>query len=160
MEDKIELTKEGYESLKRELKELKEKLMNEVAQKIKEAREFGDLSENSEYDEAKNEQGKINSRISEIENILSRATIVGDELNNIHEVNIGNRVKLKDLSSNNEMEFMIVTSQEADIFKNKISVDSPLGKAVYKRKVGETVRVKAPNGTKKYLILNVITSNG
>ncbi len=160
MEDKIELTKEGYESLKRELKELKEKLMNEVAQKIKEAREFGDLSENSEYDEAKNEQGKINSRISEIENILSRATIVGDELNNIHEVNIGNRVKLKDLSSNNEMEFMIVTSQEADIFKNKISVDSPLGRAVYKRKVGETVRVKAPNGTKKYLILNVITSNG
>ena len=160
MEDKIELTKEGYESLKKELKELKEKLMNEVAQKIKEAREFGDLSENSEYDEAKNEQGKINSRISEIESILSRATIVGDELNNIHEVNIGNRIKLKDLSSNNEMEFMIVTSQEADIFKNKISVDSPLGRAVYKRKVGETVRVKAPNGTKKYTILNVITSNG
>ncbi len=160
MEDKIELTKEGYESLKRELKELKERLMNEVAQKIKEAREFGDLSENSEYDEAKNEQGKINSRISEIESILSRATIIEDELNNIHEVNIGNLIKLKDLSSNNEMEFMIVTSQEADIFKNKISVDSPLGRAVYKRKVGETVRVKAPNGTKKYLILNVMTNNG
>ncbi len=159
MEDRIELTREGYESLKRELKELKERLMNDVAQKIKEAREFGDLSENSEYDEAKNEQGKINSRISEIEGILSRATIIEDEHNNVHEVNLGNVVKLRDLTSNHEIKFMIVTAQEADIFKNKISVDSPLGEAIYKRRVGETVRVKAPNGTKKYLITDVIAHN-
>ena len=151
---KIQLTKEGYQSLKEELAELKEKLMNEVAKKIKEAREFGDLSENSEYDEAKNEQGKINSRISEIEEILANAVIIEGN-KNTHEVNIGNYVRLKDLSNNSEMTMMLVTAQEADIFKNKISVDSPLGEALNKRKVGDTIRVKAPNGIKRYLILEV-----
>lgn len=173
MEDKIELTRSGYESLKKELKELKERLMNDVAKKIKEAREFGDLSENSEYDEAKNLQGKINSRISEIEGILSRATIISDDRSNIHEVNLGNVIRLKrlkrlkDSSSEHDkdstsdqdiMEFLLVTAQEADIFKNKISVDSPLGKAIYKRKVGETVRVKAPSGTNKYKIVEVMAN--
>lgn len=152
---KIQLTKEGYESLKTELGDLKEKLMNEVAKKIKEAREFGDLSENSEYDEAKNEQGKINSRISEIEEILANATIIGENNKNKHEVGIGNIVKLRELSANTELTMMLVTAQEADIFKNKISVDSPLGEAVNDKKVGDTVRVKAPNGVKRYLILEV-----
>jgi transcription elongation factor GreA len=157
MKEKIVLTKEGYESLKKELGELRERLMNDVAQKIKEAREYGDLSENSEYDEAKNEQGKINSRISEIEEILSHATVV-EENKDIHEINIGSIVKLKDLNNGEEKKIMVVTSQESDIFKNKISVESPLGEALYKRHLGETIRVKAPNGAKKYLILDV--SNG
>ncbi|WP_456400451.1 transcription elongation factor GreA [Mesoaciditoga sp.] len=156
MKEKIVLTKEGYESLKKELGELRERLMNDVAQKIKEAREYGDLSENSEYDEAKNEQGKINSRITEIEEILSHAVVV-EENKDIHEVNIGSIVKLKDLNTGKEMKVMVVTSQESDIFKNKISVDSPLGEAIYKRHLGETVRIKAPNGTKKYLIMDVTT---
>ena len=154
MAERIMLTNEGFESLKKELSVLKEKLMNDVAQKIKEAREFGDLSENSEYDEAKNEQGKINSRISEIEEILSHATIV-ENSRNTHDINIGNVVKLKDLNANKEIEIMIVTSQEADVFKNKISIDSPLGESLYKHHMGETVRVKAPNGVKKYKILGV-----
>jgi|UniRef100_A0A7V3RE34 transcription elongation factor GreA len=152
--NKIPLTKEGYQSLKDELAELKEKLMNEVAKKIKEAREFGDLSENSEYDEAKNEQGKINSRISEIEEILANAFVI-EESRNSREVNLGNTIKLKDLITDGEMTIMLVTAQEADIFKNKISADSPLGEAINKKKIGDTVRVKAPNGAKKYLILDV-----
>ncbi len=154
MKEKIVLTKEGYQSLKRELSELRERLMNDVAQKIKEAREYGDLSENSEYDEAKNEQGKINSRISEIEEILAHA-VVAENTTDIKEINIGSVVTLKDLNSGQEMKIMIVTSQESDIFKHKISIDSPLGEALYKKRSGETVRIKAPNGTKKYLILNV-----
>lgn len=158
MAEKIMLTNEGFESLKKELSVLKEKLMNDVAQKIKEAREYGDLSENSEYDEAKNEQGKINSRISEIEEILSHATIVENN-RNVHDINIGNVVKLKDLNTNKEIEFMMVTSQEADVFKNKISIDSPLGESLYKHHIGETVRVKAPNGVKKYKILGVKSGN-
>ena len=154
MAERIMLTNEGFESLKKELGVLKEKLMTDVAQKIKEAREYGDLSENSEYDEAKNEQGKINSRISEIEEILSHATIVENNRNN-HDINIGNFVRLRELNTNKEMEIMIVTSQESDVFKNKISIDSPLGESLYKRHIGETVRVKAPNGVKKYKILGV-----
>ncbi len=154
MDGNVMLTSEGFKSLKKELSVLKERLMNDVAQKIKEAREFGDLSENSEYDEAKNEQGKINSRISEIESILSHATIVEND-RNVHDVNIGNVVRLKDLNKNKTMEIVIVTSQEADIFKNKISIDSPLGKSIYKRHIGEMVRVKAPNGVNKYKILGV-----
>ncbi len=152
--NKISLTKEGYQSLKDELAELKERLMNDVAKKIKEAREFGDLSENSEYDEAKNEQGKINSRISEIEEILANASVI-EESRNSREANLGNTIRLKEINSNSEMSIMLVNAQEADIFKNKISVDSPLGEAINKRKVGDTIRVKAPNGTKKYLILEI-----
>lgn len=152
---KIQLTKDGYESLKAELAGLKEKLMNEVARKIKEAREFGDLSENSEYDEAKNEQGKINSRISEIDEILANATIIEEGNKNKHEVNIGNVVKLRELATNSELTMMLVTAQEADIFKNKISIDSPLGEAVNKKKIGDTIRVKAPSGVKRYLVLEV-----
>lgn len=158
MSSKIMLTREGYDSLKKELVELKDKLMNEVAKKIKEAREFGDLSENSEYDEAKNEQGKINSRISELEEILSKATVI-EESKNAHEVNLGNTIMLMNIGTKKELKIMLVTAQEADIFKNKISVDSPLGEAIHKRKVGDEVRVKSPNGTKKFKILNVTNSH-
>lgn len=158
MSSKIMLTREGYDSLKKELAELKDKLMNEVARKIKEAREFGDLSENSEYDEAKNEQGKINSRISELEEILSKATVI-EESKNAHEVNLGNTITLMNLGSKKELKIMLVTAQEADIFKNKISVDSPLGEAIHKRKVGDEVRVKSPNGAKKFKILGVMNSH-
>ncbi len=158
MKEKIVLTKAGYQSLKKELSELREKLMNEVAQKIKEAREYGDLSENSEYDEAKNEQGKINSRISEIEEILAHA-VVAESSKDVKEINIGSIIRLKDLNTGKEMKVMIVTSQESDIFKQKISIDSPLGEALYKKRSGETVRIKAPNGTKKYFILDVTTGD-
>ncbi|HQG97955.1 MAG TPA: transcription elongation factor GreA, partial [Thermotogota bacterium] len=124
--DIIYLTKEGFDSLNEELKQLREKLMYEIAQRIKEAREFGDLSENSEYEEAKNEQGRINGRIIEIENILQKAEIIDPNDIQTDVINLGHQVLLKDLKTNKEQKIKIVNSQEADIFEKKISVESPL----------------------------------
>jgi len=153
--DVIYLTKEGYESLKRELDELKKKFMYEVAQKIKDARELGDLAENSEYEEAKNEQGRIGSRIREIEEILSRAELIDVSNMDSNVINLGNKVLIKDLSSGEEMEITIVNPQEADIFEGKISVDSPLGKALLGRRLGETIRIRAPKGVQRFQILGI-----
>ena len=122
--DIIYLTKEGFDSLNEELKQLREKLMYEIAQRIKEAREFGDLSENSEYEEAKNEQGRINGRIIEIENILQKAEIIDPNDIQTDVINLGHQVLLKDLKTNKEQKIKIVNSQEADIFEKKISVES------------------------------------
>lgn len=151
----IYLTKEGYEALKKELNELREKFMYEVAPKIKEARELGDLSENSEYDEAKNEQGKIGSRIREIEEILSKAEIIDESKLNSNTITLGNKVIIKDLETQEEMELKIVNPQEADIFENKISIESPLARALEGKKVGDIVRVKAPKGIQRYQILGI-----
>ena len=153
--DVIYLTKEGYESLKRELDELKKKFMYEVAQKIKDARELGDLAENSEYEEAKNEQGRIGSRIREIEEILSRAELIDVSNMDSNVINLGNKVLIRDLSSGEEMEITIVNPQEADIFERKISVDSPLGKALLGRRLGETIRIRAPKGVQRFQILGI-----
>lgn len=153
--DVIYLTKEGYESLKRELDELRKKFMYEVAQKIKDARELGDLAENSEYEEAKNEQGRIGSRIREIEEILSRAELIDVSNMDSNVINLGNKVLIKDLSSGEEMEITIVNPQEADIFERKISVDSPLGKALLGRRLGETIRIRAPKGVQRFQILGI-----
>jgi len=153
--DVIYLTKEGYESLKRELDELKKKFMYEVAQKIKDARELGDLAENSEYEEAKNEQGRIGSRIREIEEILSRAELIDVSNMDSNVINLGNKVLIRDLSSGEEMEITIVNPQEADIFEGKISVDSPLGKALLGRRLGETIRIRAPKGVQRFQILGI-----
>ena len=153
--DVIYLTKEGYESLKRELDELKKKFMYEVAQKIKDARELGDLAENSEYEEAKNEQGRIGSRIREIEEILSRAELIDISNMDSNTINLGNKVLIKDLSTGEEMEITIVNPQEADIFERKISVDSPLGRALLGRKLGETIRIRAPKGVQRFQILGI-----
>ncbi|MCD6546522.1 MAG: transcription elongation factor GreA [Thermotogae bacterium] len=151
----IYLTKEGYEALKKELNELREKFMYEVAPKIKEARELGDLSENSEYDEAKNEQGRIGSRIREIEEILSKAEIIDESKLNNNTISLGNKVLIRDLETQEEMELKIVNSQEANIFENKISIESPLARALEGKKVGDIVRVKAPKGIQKYQILGI-----
>ncbi|RKX53802.1 MAG: transcription elongation factor GreA [Thermotoga sp.] len=153
--DVIYLTKEGYESLKRELDELKKKFMYEVAQKIKDARELGDLAENSEYEEAKNEQGRIGSRIREIEEILSRAELIDVSNMDSNVINLGNKVLIRDLSSGEEMEITIVNPQEADIFERKISVDSPLGRALLGRRLGETIRIRAPKGVQRFQILGI-----
>ena len=153
--DVIYLTKEGYESLKRELDELRKKFMYEVAQKIKDARELGDLAENSEYEEAKNEQGRIGSRIREIEEILSRAELIDVSNMDSNVINLGNKVLIKDLSSGEEMEITIVNPQEADIFERKISVDSPLGRALLGRRLGETIRIRAPKGVQRFQILGI-----
>ena len=147
---KVYLTREGYEKLKKELEELRHKLMYEISERIKEARELGDISENSEYEAAKNEQGRIGSRIMEIEQILSVAEIIDNQ--NTNQVSLGNWVVLKNLKTGEEFKVRIVTPQEADIFSNKISEDSPVGKSLLGKKVGDVVRVQTPSGIVEYQI--------
>jgi transcription elongation factor GreA len=127
--------------------------MFEIAERIKEARELGDLSENSEYQEAKNEQGRIAARVNELENMLSKAEVI--ESLGTNSVNIGNWVLIKNLATGEEKKVQIVSPHEADVFKNKISIESPLGRALVGKKVGEIVKIKAPNGAFKYKILGI-----
>lgn len=149
-EEVYKLTREGYEKLKKEREELKKKLMGEIAERIKEARELGDLSENSEYEEAKNEQGKIDSRIKEIDYILDHAEIIENNGNSDNsKVDLGKRVKIKDYRLNQEQEFILVTAQEANLAEKKISVDSPIGRAILGRKKGDIVKIKTAKGDYK-----------
>ncbi|HQI79626.1 MAG TPA: transcription elongation factor GreA [Petrotogaceae bacterium] len=157
----VKLTKEGYEKLKKERDDLKEKLMGEIANRIKEARELGDLSENSEYEEAKNEQGKIDSRIKEIEYILDHAEIIEEEEDS-SVVGIGKRIKIRDMALEKEKQekiITLVTSQEASIREDKISEESPIGKAIKGKKVGETITVKTNSGSKKIKIIEIISED-
>lgn len=124
---------------------------DEIAELIKEARGFGDLSENSEYDEAKNEQGKLYSRIAELEEILLHAVIV-DEAEDLGKVSIGSRVTVVRLSDEAKMTYSIVGSQEANVMEKKISEDSPFGKALMGAKEGDTVTVEAPRGSIRYRV--------
>ena len=140
------------EKLIADLEELKTVKRLEIADKIKEARSFGDLSENSEYDEAKNEQAKIESRIAEIEDILSRSTIIDDHVKT-DIVDVGCKVKLFDEVYKEEVEFLIVGSTEANPIENRISDESPIGKALMGKKKGETISVDTPGGETKLTVL-------
>lgn len=152
------LTEEGLKALEEELQDLKVNRRKEVAQKIKEAREQGDLSENAEYDAAKEEQRDIELRIEEIDKILKNAElVVGDDIDS-SVINIGCTVKIKDLEFNEEMEYKIVGSTEANSLKGKISNESPVGKALIGAKKGQTVEVEAPSGVLKYKILEITKS--
>ncbi|MEJ5229074.1 MAG: transcription elongation factor GreA [Pseudothermotoga sp.] len=151
----IHLTKEGYEELKQELDTLKQKLMYEVAERIKEARELGDLSENTEYDEAKNEQGRIGSRIAELEQILNNSEII--ENTDSSQISVGSWVLIKNLNTGEERSIRLVNPQEADVFASKISIDSPIGRALVGRKVGEVVKVATPTGQVRYEIVGIST---
>ena len=148
------LTKRGLQKLEAELKELKEVRRAEIAQKIKEARSQGDLSENAEYDAAKEEQGEIETRISEIEDILTNAELAS-ETTETGVVFIGAIVKILDLEFNEEETIHIVGSNEANSREHKISNESPFGKALIGAKVGDEVSVEAPAGVFKYRILSV-----
>ena len=148
------LTYEGLKALEDELHELKVNRRREVAQKIKEAREQGDLSENAEYDAAKEEQRDIELRIEEIDKILKNAEVVDDNDGDSSVINVGCTVTIKDLEFNEEMEYKIVGSTEADSLKGKISNESPVGKALIGAKKGETVEVETPAGIIKYEILD------
>lgn len=152
------LTEEGLKALKEELQDLKVNRRKEVAQKIKEAREQGDLSENAEYDAAKEEQRDIELRIEEIDKILKNAELVVDDDIDSSVINIGCIVKIKDLEFNEEMEYKIVGSTEANSLKGKISNESPVGKALIGAKKGQTVEVEAPSGVLKYKILEITKS--
>lgn len=145
MKQEFKLTQENLEKLKQELEYLKTVRMQEVAEQIKEARSFGDLSENAEYDEAKNEQGRVASRIAELETIVSHAVIITEDMYAKDEVSPGCRFKVLDLEFDEEEEYHFVGSQESDPLDGKISDESPFGKAVLGHKIGDIVEVEAPN---------------
>ena len=147
MKQEFKLTQENLDKLKDELEYLKTVRMQEDAEQIKEARSFGDLSENAEYDEAKNEQGKVASRIAELETIIANAVIISEDMYAKDEVSPGCRFKVLDLEFDEEEEYHFVGSQEADPMDGKISDESPFGKAVLGHKVGDIVDVVAPNET-------------
>ncbi len=148
------LTYEGLKALEDELHDLKVVRRREVAQKIKEAREQGDLSENAEYDAAKEEQRDIELRIEEIDKILKNAEVVVDEDIDSSVISVGCTVTIKDLEFNEEMEYKIVGSTEANSLQGKISNESPVGKALLGAQKGDTVEVETPAGMIRYEILD------
>lgn len=152
---KYVMTYEGVKKLEDELEYLKTVKRKEITEKIKVALSFGDLSENSEYDEAKNEQAFVEGRIIQLENMLKNATIIDENEIPADTVNVGTIVKVKDYDFDEEVEFYIVGSAEADPIENKISNESPVGKALIGKKVGDTVEVSVPDGVSKYEILSV-----
>lgn len=153
------LTYEGLKALETELEDLKVNKRQEVAQKIKEAREQGDLSENAEYDAAKDEQRDIEARIEEIEKILKNAEVIVEEDVDVNKINIGCRVKILDLEYDEELVYKIVGSTEANSLKGKISNESPVGKALIGAKKGQTIEAETQVGVLKYKILEIERSN-
>ncbi len=149
------LTKDGVAKLEAELENLKTVRRREVAEKIKVALSFGDLSENSEYDEAKNEQGIVESRIAEIEATLAHAQIIDSDDITTEKVGIGTVVKIFDKDMDEEMEFQIVGTSEANIDKGQMSDESPIGAALLGRKIGDVVDVETPSGTIQFEILDI-----
>ena len=143
------------EKLEKELDYLKTVREREVAELIKEARSFGDLSENSEYDEAKNEQGKVFSKIAELENILSNAVIISDENLRLGEAGIGLYILVLDLETKEEEQYHIVGARDSNPAGGKISDESPVGRAMVGKKVGDIVSVEVPVGEIKYKILKI-----
>lgn len=148
------MSAERLEELKEELYYLVNFREKEVAEQIKEARSFGDLSENSEYDEAKTEQGKLYSKIAEIKNLIENVEII-QKSDETDKVGIGSNVTVKDIELNIEEKYQIVGSQEADPINNKISDDSPFGQGLMGHRVGETVEIEAPAGRLKFKILKI-----
>lgn len=158
-EKKNLLTYAGLKALEEELHDLKVVKRKEVAGKIKEAREQGDLSENAEYDAAKDEQRDIEARIEEIEKILKYAEVVVEDEVDLDKISVGCQVKVYDEEFEEEMEFKIVGSSEANSLQGKISNESPVGKALIGAKVGDEVEVEAEAGLMKYKVLGIQRSN-
>jgi len=149
------ITYEGLKELENKIEYLKGKKRLEIAEKIKEARSFGDLSENSEYDEAKNEQAALEAKIVQIENILRNAEIIDEDKIDITTVQVGCKVTILDLEYDDKETYHIVGSTEADPSKFRISDESPIGNAIINKKVGEIVDVETPSGVIKIKILNI-----
>lgn len=155
MAKEIILTAEGLKQLQDEYENLKTVKRKEVAEKIKVARGFGDLSENSEYDEAKNEQAIVEARIAQVEAMLKIARVVDDNEIQQDVVSVGSKVKVRDLEFDEVEEYYVVGSTESDPMNNKVSDESPLGKALLGRRTGEKISVEAPGGDVPYEILEV-----
>lgn len=154
-EKKVILTYAGLTKLEDELHDLKIVKRKEVAEKIKEAREQGDLSENAEYDAAMDEQRDIEARIEQIEKILKNAEVVVEDEVDVNKISVGCKVKVYDVEFEEEIEFKIVGSTEANSLKGKISNESPVGKALIGASIGETVSVEMPSGVMEYKVLGI-----
>ena len=153
--EKIKMSQAQYDKIKADLDYMETVRTREVAEQLKEARGFGDLSENSEYDEAKSEQGKLYSKIAELHNLLENAEIVEADIVEQGVVGLGCKVTVMDLEFDEEVEFQIVGSQEADPMSDKISDESPIGRGLIGHKEGDTVIVKAPAGEMQFRIISV-----
>ena len=149
------VSKEGYRKLEEERDYLVTVRRSEVAQKLKEARSFGDLSENAEYDEAKNEQGILEATIAEMENTLANAEVVDDDSISTNEVGVGSTIEIKRVDKDKTEKFKIVGTTEANPAEGKISDDSPIGKAAIKKKVGDVFTVEAPAGELQFEVISI-----
>lgn len=154
-EKRIFMTVEGLEKIEKELDELKSVRRKEVADRIKQSLSFGDISENSEYDQAKNEQAQLEERIIKLEDILSNSMLIDENEVTTDKVSVGSKVLVKDLEYDEEMEYLIVGSAEADPREGKISNESPLGSSLLGGKQGDIVEVQVPDGNIKYEVLDI-----
>ena len=155
MAKQIVVTESSYQKLKEELDYLKNVKRKEAAENVGIARSFGDLSENSEYDEAKNEQAKIEAQISELEETISHAKVISDHEIQTDMVNVGISVTVYDMDYDEEVEYQIVSSREVDPLENKISDQSPIGKALIGTKVGDIISVEVPDGVAKFQVMKI-----
>ena len=155
MAKEIKLTQESLDAYKEELEYLKTTRADEVAEQLKEARSFGDLSENAEYDEAKNEQAIMEAQIMEIQYTLDNSEIVDDDSISIDEVGLGSTIKVKNFRTGKIETLQIVSSNEANFKEGKISDESPIGKGALKKKVGDSFMIEAPAGELKFEILEI-----
>ena len=149
------LTPQGLEELKARIEHLRGERRREVAERIKEAREFGDIAENSEYDDAKNEQAMLEHRIATLQERLNSARVIAASEITTDVVSVGTIVRLRDVDAKETIEYAIVGSAEANPAENKLSNESPVGKAILGKKKGETVDVSAPRGSLKYKIMDI-----
>ena len=149
------LTPEGYEKLKREIDHLRGERRREVAERIRVAREFGDIAENAEYDDAKNEQAMLEHKIAQLEERLLSARVITKKEISKDSVSVGSKVRLRDMQANKTFEYHIVGSTEANPAENKLSNESPVGKAIIGHKKGDVVEVSAPRGALKFKILEI-----
>ena len=149
------LTPEGFKKLQKEIDHLRGEKRREVAERIRVAREFGDIAENAEYDDAKNEQAMLEHKIAQLEERLLSARVITKKEISKDSVSIGSRVRLRDMQANKTFEYHIVGSAEANPAENKLSNESPVGKAIMGRKKGEVVEVSAPRGSLKFKIMEI-----
>ncbi|MDK2802409.1 MAG: transcription elongation factor GreA [Oscillospiraceae bacterium] len=152
---KVILTDEGLKKLEKELEQLKTVKRKEVAEKIKVALSFGDLSENSEYDEAKNEQAMVEARIMQLDSILKNVKVLDESQLNTESINIGCKILLKDIEENIDVNYHLVGSTETDPTNGRISDESPVGKALLTHKVGDIVEIETPGGMSSFEVLNI-----
>lgn len=152
---KKQISREGFEKLERQLEHFITVRRAEVAQKLKEARAFGDLSENAEYDEAKNEQGILEAQIAELENTINNAEVVDDDKISTNEVGVGSIVTIRQIGKEKVQKLQIVGTTESDPVIGKVSDESPIGQAVIKKKIGDIFKVEAPIGELEYEVLEI-----